>query len=156
MTVFALNLLLAVLWAMIRGVEVPNLVVGFLLAYLVLWTVRPVLGDTAYFRKTGGLLRFAVFLLVELILANLRVARDVLSPRPRRRPGVVAVPLEARTDVEITLLANLITLTPGSLSLEVSEDRRVLFVHSMFVDSPEGLREEIKTGFERRLLELLR
>ena len=61
-----------------------------------------------------------------------------------------------RTDLEITLLANLITVTPGSFSLDVSDDRSVLYVHAMYVDDPEALRREIKDGFERRVLELLR
>jgi multicomponent Na+:H+ antiporter subunit E len=72
------------------------------------------------------------------------------------RPGIVAVPLDAQTDLEITLMANLITLTPGTLSLDVSEDRHTLYVHAMFVDSPESVRDSIKNGFERRLLELIR
>jgi multicomponent Na+:H+ antiporter subunit E len=69
---------------------------------------------------------------------------------------VVAIPLEASTDVEITLLANLVTLTPGSLSIDVSPDRGCLFVHAMFVENPDQLRSDIKQGFERRVVELLR
>jgi len=68
----------------------------------------------------------------------------------------VAVPLDARSDMEITLLANLITLTPGTLSLDVSDDRSVLYVHGMFVEDAQLMREQIKNGFERRVLELLR
>jgi multicomponent Na+:H+ antiporter subunit E len=68
----------------------------------------------------------------------------------------VAVPLDARTDIEITVLANLITMTPGSLAIDVSDDRRVMFVHSMFVDDPEAFRRSIKESLERRVLELLR
>ena len=70
--------------------------------------------------------------------------------------AIVAVPLDAKTDAEITMLANLITVTPGSFSLEVSADRSVLYVHAMYVDDPETFRREIKNGFERRVLELLR
>ena len=90
------------------------------------------------------------------MLSSLRVARDVISPRPRFRPGIVGVPLDAETDGEITLLACLITLTPGTLSLDVSEDRKTLFVHSMWIGDPDGFRREIKDGFERRVLELMR
>jgi multicomponent Na+:H+ antiporter subunit E len=68
----------------------------------------------------------------------------------------VAIPLDVETDVEITLLANLITLTPGTLSMDISDDRKVLYVHAMYVDDPEALRAEIKNGFERRVLEMLR
>ena len=101
-------------------------------------------------------IRFSGFFLWQLILSNLRVAYDVITPRLYMRPGIVAVPLDAQTDEEITLLANLITLTPGTLSLGVSEDRRTLYVHAMFVDSPDRVRDSIKNGFERRLLELIR
>ena len=73
-------------------------------------------------------------------------------------PGVVAIPLDARTDVEITLLANLITLTPGSVSLDLSEDRRVLYVHAMYIvgGDVDAYRRAVKEGLERRVLELLR
>ena len=84
------------------------------------------------------------------------MATDIVTPRHRARPGVVAVPLDARGDAEITLLANLVSLTPGSLSLDVSDDRCTLFVHVMFLDDPEATRREIKDGFERRVVELLR
>ncbi|MEN8150722.1 MAG: Na+/H+ antiporter subunit E [Planctomycetota bacterium] len=96
------------------------------------------------------------FFLWELVLSSIRVARDVLSPRPRFKPGIVGVPLDAETDAEITLLACLITLTPGTLSLDVSEDRKTLYVHAMRVEDPEAFRREIKAGFERRVLEFLR
>jgi len=69
---------------------------------------------------------------------------------------VVAVPLDARTDVEIALLANLITMTPGSLSVDVADDRSVIYVHSMFAEDPDELRRQIKADLERRVLELVR
>ena len=62
----------------------------------------------------------------------------------------------ARTDAEITLFSNVVSLTPGSLSLEVSPDRSTLYVHAMFLDDPEVFRRELKQGFERRVLELMR
>lgn len=157
MTVFLLNLLLALLWAAAVGsVDTAHLVVGFVAGYLVLWLARPALAPTTYFAKLPRAVSFAAFFGWELVLSNLRVAWDVVTPRARRRPGVVAVPLDATTDAEITLLANLVTLTPGTLSLDVSPDRRTLYVHAMFVDDPDQVRRAIKHGFERRVLELLR
>jgi multicomponent Na+:H+ antiporter subunit E len=84
--------------------------------------------------------------------------RAPLTPVSYVFPGVVAIPLDARTDAEITLLANLITLTPGSVSLDISEDRRVLYVHAMYIDGGdvEAYRRSVKEGLERRVLELLR
>jgi multicomponent Na+:H+ antiporter subunit E len=157
MNYLMLNVFLALVWALAGGqLSLQNLVVGFVLSYGVLWLAQPVLSPTQYFRRLPIALRFCVFFLWQLLLSNLRVAFDVVTPTLYMRPGVVAVPLDAKTDQEITLLANLITLTPGTLSLDVSDDRRVLYVHAMFVDDAESVRQNIKNGFERRLLELLR
>ena len=157
MRAFLLNLLLALLWAAVVGsVDPAHLLTGFVVGYGVLWLARPVLGPTRYFGKLIEALRFVTFFVYELVLSNLRVAWDVLTPKAYRRPGVVAVPLDAESDVEITLLANLVTLTPGSLSLDIAPDRSCLYVHAMFVDDVEQLRRDVKEGFERRVLELLR
>lgn len=107
-------------------------------------------------RKIGLLIRFLGFYLKELVFANLRVAHDALTPTHHMRPGIVAIPLDARTDLEILLLANLISMTPGSLSIDVATDRSVLYVHALYVDDPDAFRSEIKATLERRVLELLR
>jgi multicomponent Na+:H+ antiporter subunit E len=99
---------------------------------------------------------FVFFFLYELIKANVQVAYDVITPKFYMTPGIVRVPLDATSDLEITLLANLISLTPGTLSLDVSEDRKVLYVHSMYIADKELFIQNIKNGFEKRLLELLR
>ncbi len=152
-----LNLLLALTWAaMTAEFSLRNLLVGFGLGFLVLLAARRMLGDVGYFGKVRQAAGFVLFFLWELLLANFRVAYDVITPRLYMRPGVVAIPLDAKTDAEITLLANLITMTPGSLSLDVSDDRRVLYVHGMFVGDVEQFRRSIKDGLERRVLELLR
>ena len=89
-------------------------------------------------------------------MSSLQVAWDVLTPMHRSRPGIVAVPIEAKTDFEITTLANLVSLTPGTLSLDLSSDHKTLYVHAMFVDDPETIRRDIRLGMERRVLEALR
>jgi multicomponent Na+:H+ antiporter subunit E len=108
--------------------------------------------------KVPQVVRFALFYLWQLILSNLRVAHDIMTPTHYMRPGVIAILLDAETDIEITLLANLITLTPGTLSLDLSADRRVLYVHTMYIDNDdvEEARRQIKEGLERRVLQVLR
>jgi len=106
--------------------------------------------------KLPDLILFIAFYLKELVLASLRVAYDVLRPSYHIRPAILAVPLDAKTDIEILLLTNLINMTPGSLSIDISSDRRVLYVHAMYVDDPDTLREEIKSSLERRIISLLR
>jgi multicomponent Na+:H+ antiporter subunit E len=153
------NMLLAATWAVATGqFTLPNVLLGFTLGYLVLYLARRTLAPSNYFSKVPAVLRFAVFYLWQLILANIRVAYDVVTPKHYMRPGVIAVPLDVRTDAEITLLANLITLTPGTLSLDLSPDQRILYVHDMYVvdDDVERAAQHIKDGLERRVLELLR
>lgn len=154
---FLWNVLLAVVWAALTGNFAPaNLLLGFVLGFLVLFFARTVAGSASYAGKLAQALQLAGYFLWELLLANLRVAYDVLTPRPHMRPGVIAIPLDARTDAEIAVLANLITLTPGTLSLDVSADRRTLYIHAMYLDDVDAARRKIKNGFERRVLAVLR
>ncbi|MHB8954304.1 MAG: Na+/H+ antiporter subunit E [Pirellulaceae bacterium] len=157
MTLFFLNIGLAVVWALAVGeVSLMNLIIGGALAYACLWLAQPAIGPSKYFYRVPRAVRFVLFFLWQVILANIRVAHEVLTPKYHMRPGIIGIPLDAKSDLEITLLANLITLTPGSVSLDVSQDRKVLYVHSMFVVDIESFRNSIKFGFERRLLELMR
>lgn len=98
---------------------------------------------------------FAAFFLWELALANAVVAWEVATPRHYMRPGIIRVPIRSRTDLEITMLANFISLTPGTLSLEVDEDRTALFIHALHMASPDHLRFRVRR-LEDRLLRVLR
>ncbi len=150
--------MLALAWMAITGdFGLGNLIVGFGFGLIILFFTRRIAGTPTYTFKVWKVLNLIGFFIWELILANLRVAYDVLTPGYHLRPGVIAIPLDAQTDTEITLLANMITLTPGSLSLDVSADRRVLYLHAMYLDEdPDVYRRRVKDGFERRILEVLR
>lgn len=154
MTLFLLNLLLALLWGAVMGsFSGVTLLAGFVLGYLVLLLARPAFGPSAYYAGLWRGLSFVLFYLWELVLSSARVAYDVLTPTLRAKPGIFRLPLRANTDGEITLLANLISLTPGTLSLDVSADRRVLYVHAMYLqDGPDALRRELSDSMERRVL----
>jgi multicomponent Na+:H+ antiporter subunit E len=94
--------------------------------------------------------------LKELLLSALKVAWLVVQPKPRLRPAIIAYPLTVTTDAQITLLANMITLTPGTLSIDVSEDRKTLFIHAIDVESKEALIGDIASGFETSILRAFR
>ena len=106
-------------------------------------------------RFLGGAALSAVFL-YELGLSSLTVARAAFARKPQTASAIVAVPLELRTDLGIAVLANLVTLTPGTCSLHVSQDRRTLYVHALNVDSPEQTVAAIKQAFESRIARLER
>ncbi|MEN9937071.1 MAG: hypothetical protein RLZZ387_3650 [Chloroflexota bacterium] len=153
-----LNVLLALAWcALVGAFDLPNLVFGFGLGYVLLYLARRRSGAGAYFARVTTVLRFVGYVLKEIVVANINVTRAVLfTPLDRLRPGIVGVPLDLKSDVEITMLANLITLTPGTLSLDVSEDRRTLYVHAIEVTSAEEFRSATKEGFERAVCEVCR
>jgi len=156
--VLLLNILLALAWVALTGQFTPlNLAFGFALGYVMLWIAQRTGKPHGYFTRVWQVLGFIAFFLWEMVKANLQVTYHILAPRGKMRPAVIAVPLDVRTDVEIALLANLITLTPGTLSLDVSADRRVIYIHSITLgDETDQFRRQIKEGFERRVLEVLR
>jgi multicomponent Na+:H+ antiporter subunit E len=154
---FLANIILAITWAAASGeITLAGLAVGFAVGYVILWFGRPVLGTSRYFEKLPKAVSFILFYLRQLALSNLKVAYDIVTPTNYMKPGMIGVTLDAETDAEITLLANLITMTPGTLSVDVSDDRRTLYIHAMYIDDVEAFRREIKDGFERRLLDLMR
>lgn len=157
MTGFLWNILLAVVWAAITGSFAPqNLAFGFAVGFLVMFFGRRVIGSANYGPRLLRAISLALYFLWQLVLSNVRVAYDVLRPNLTLRPGVIAIPLDAYTDAEIVLLANLITITPGSLSLDVSADRQTLYLHVMHFDDPEEVRRSVKDGYERRILTVTR
>ncbi len=164
-----LNLLLALAWVMVNGAYGPaNWLVGLIFGFLVLrisWralSAEP-FSARAYFRlRTRNpllavvrWLSFFAFGFVEIVKSSIAVARAVLSPRLELDPGIVAIPLDVKSDGGITLLSNLITLTPGTVSLDISHDRKTLYIHALSVGDVEALRRETKQSFERRVMELL-
>ena len=154
---FMWNLLLALIWVVLTGdLSGINLFAGLVVGYIVLGLMQrqiPML--RGYTSRLPRLIRFIFFFFSELIMANMRVAFDIVTPVWHMKPGVIAFPLEARTEMEITMVANIISLTPGTLSLDVSDDRRVLFIHAMFLDDEQSVRDDLKK-MERRVLEILR
>ena len=133
-----------------------NFAFGFLLGFVALGLVNRDRMGKKYFRLLPNAVGFVLFFLFELIKANIQVAYEVMTPTMHMKPGIVSVPLDVKSDLEITVLANLISLTPGTLSLDVSESRDLLYVHAMYVLDREEFIFSIKNGFERKVLELLR
>ena len=154
---FVWNVMLAVFWALAIGrVTVGTLASGFVFGLLTLYITRRAVGAEAYLSKISKAIRLLLFFLRELIVANLRLAHDILTPTHYTRPAILAIPLDARTDGEITLLANLITLTPGTLTLDVSPDRKTIFIQSMYTVDIEVVKRSIKEGLEAKILEVTR
>ena len=157
MSLFILNIVFAAVFTTLLGSgSISVFLLGFALGYIALWLSKPLYRDTRYFEKLPKTIKLAGYFLKELAVSNLRVLWDVITPRHIHRPGIIGIPLAAQTDLEIFVVANLISLTPGTLSVDLSEDRKTLYVHIMFLDNVETARADIKNGLERRVLEVMR
>jgi len=151
------NIFLPLVWMALTGsFTVVNFVVGLVLSSVCLWLAGSPseVALVVYVVRFIRFLGFIGFFIMELVLANLRVAWEVITPAHHMRPAIIAIPLDASTDLQITILANFITLTPGTLSLDVSEDHRTLYIHAMYVDDPDQFRRELKDRLERRVIEV--
>lgn len=100
------------------------------------------------------LCRFLLLVLCDIIIANLQVARLVLNPLARPRPAFVEVPVELTDELALTMLASIICLTPGTVSADLSADRRTLLLHCLDIDDEAQLVAHIKQRYERPLLEV--
>lgn len=157
MNLTLITIALALFWAAITGnFGGLNLLLGAAVGGLALFLLRGAFAPPRAVLKVRQFLSLALLFLYELAASAVRVAVLVLTPNltAALRPAVVAFPLTVKSDAEITLLANLITLTPGTLSIDVSEDRSVLYVHVLQLSTPEALIADIAGGFEAKVREL--
>ncbi|MCP1198154.1 Na+/H+ antiporter subunit E [Notoacmeibacter sp. MSK16QG-6] len=149
-----MNILLALAWAAVTGsFTLPNLIFGFVLGALGMYFIREQVGSLGYFRRLWRISILVLIFLRELIFSAWRVAILVLTPKMNVQPGIFAYPLRVRGDMQITLLANMITLTPGTLSVDVAEDHSTLWVHALDCSDPEAAKQDIARMFERRIME---
>ena len=153
--IFALNVALAIAWAALTGeLTIVNLVIGFVIGSVALYITRPLFpGSEAYFSRGWRWVKLFLTFLWELVVSSLQVIKDVLTPEHKARPGIIAVPLDVKGEMEVLVLTNYISLTPGTLCLDVTEDCNTLYIHAMFADDPDEIRRQIKEGVERRIRE---
>jgi len=146
------SILLAFAWTALQGeVTLGNFLTGYAVGFAILAMLdRGGVVPSSVARRTLDALRLIAYFMRELMYANFKVAADVFR-RDRIAPAVVAVPLDVKSDEEILLLSMLINITPGSVTIDLSDDRKTLYVHVMHVEDVEETRRNIKAGFEQRV-----
>ncbi len=152
-----LVILLSLSWAAVTGsFTLMNLLLGGVIGAAATLLIRDRVDRPFILRRLFRAARLALLFFYELILSAWRVAVLVASPNMHSKlhPGIFAYPLTVTTDQQITLLANLITLTPGTLSVDVSEDRTVLFVHAIDLTDKDETIRSIREGFEAKIIEV--
>lgn len=154
---FLMNLLLSFIWVALTGsMYYSNFVFGFMLGFFVLWIMNRNETDQRYFYRVPKTIGFLLFLFYKMVMANIEVAYDVITPKYFFKPGIICYPMDAKTDLEINLLSTIISMTPGTLILDISDDKKSLYIHVMYLKSKEKFLQETKNGFEKKLLEVLR
>ncbi|HJP13599.1 MAG TPA: Na+/H+ antiporter subunit E [Nitrospinota bacterium] len=149
MPLATLALSISVIWLLLKGDGSPgNFFVGLILAMILIYFLRRTYHQERSFRRVGDIAHFLINFTRELIVANIQVLKIVLSPRISIRPGIIAFKTECKTPLGITLLANSITLTPGTLSVDISEDQTTIFIHTLDIENPDQVRDGIRRGLE--------
>jgi multicomponent K+:H+ antiporter subunit E len=147
-----LTLTLAVLWLLlVNTLSAGQLVLGLLLGWLIPFATASLWPQSVRIRNVPVLLRYLGAVWLDIALGSVRVARLILGRPSRLRPAFIVVPLDLETDLAISLLANTISLTPGTVSAQVSADRRTLIVHSLDTEDAAATVRDIKHRYEAPL-----
>ncbi len=151
------NLLIAVIWMFLQdSYLMSTFLFGFILGVVLLFILRRFFEFDFYFRRVYAFIKLMLLFLRELIKANIDVVRVVIKPRLDNHPGIIAVDTNLETEIEIATLAALITLTPGTVSMDFSADGRTIFVHALDVDDRDEMVADIKGSFEKAIMEVTR
>jgi multicomponent Na+:H+ antiporter subunit E len=145
MNFFALNLLLGIVWLFLTGsFTTANLIFGMVIGYAVIAVAQPYLGSGGYVASVIASFRFLRKYLKEIVLANIQLARDLLRPTMPFVGGIIRYETTGLTQAEVAILANMISLTPGTLSMDTDASGTVLYIHSVYA----GDREQLRRSFD--------
>lgn len=150
-----LSFFLVIVWLLLAAeVSVAHLLLALFLAWLIPQACKPFLVGMPALRHPVAALRLLLVVTYDIVMANVAVARLVLGPPGRLRPAFVKVPLSLTQPMSISLLASIVTMTPGTVSADLSEGNSTLLVHALDCDDPDALIAEIKQRYEKPLMEI--
>ncbi|KGX93547.1 cation:proton antiporter [Pontibacillus halophilus JSM 076056 = DSM 19796] len=152
-----LNITIAFMWTFLtESYSLSSFIVGYFIGVLLLFVLRRFIPDEFYMKRVVSIIKLIFLFIKELLLSNISILKYVYKPKLDVDPGIFAVPLDVKSNWEITLLANLITLTPGTLSIAVSNDHSTIYVHAMNIEDVEEDIRSIKETFEKAIKEVTR
>jgi multicomponent K+:H+ antiporter subunit E len=151
---FNFTLLFVVWLSLTHQFTVGNILLAAILAWLIPLAVSRVRTAAVPIRKPTKMIAFIGLLFGDIVVSNIVVAKQVLGTPKRLQPGFVIIPLDLKEVLPITILASTISLTPGTVSIEVSKNRKKLYVHALHVESESKLVDRIKYRYEKPLKEI--
>ena len=146
-------------WVALTGqLNYTNFIFGSVVGFFILWMLtrnsKP--EDKQYFLRVPKILIFCLYFIYDMLEANFQVALDVITPNYHTTPGIIKYDIDAKTDFEITMLANIIALTPGTMVIDIAEDKTHIFIHTMYSKDKDKFIKRMKERTESKLLEILR
>jgi multicomponent Na+:H+ antiporter subunit E len=152
-----LNFFIALLWMFLTiSFNASTFIVGFLLGALMLWITQGFFPGRFYLNRVWAVIKLILLFFKELIMANIHVLVLIVQPKMPIKPAIFALPTVLEKDWEITLLSNLITLTPGTLVIDVSPDSKTLYIHALDYGDADEAIDSIKNTFEKAIQEVSR
>lgn len=156
---FVLNLFIAALWFLLKDdpqADFSTFVAGFLVGIVILYAMHRFFGTRFYLRRVAKIIKLILIFIQELILSSMSVLRWILSPELNITPGIFTYETKLEGDWQVTALALLLTLTPGSVVMEVSEDGNLFYIHAMDLEEAKDSIVRSIGKFERAILEVTR
>ncbi len=152
-----LNLFVSLIWVLLsRSYTIKDAVIGYLVGMAVLFLLRGILSQDFYMRRVWAAIKLFFLFLVELTKANIDVVKLVWSPKLDNHTGIVAYNTDLETPAEITLLSIMVSLTPGTIPLDFSEDNKVIYIHVVDLDDKQDFKDDIRNTFEKAIKEVTR
>ena len=150
-----LNMILALTWMFLTtSATGSSFVIGYLLGAIILYLFRRFFDTPFYLRKVVSVVKLLLIFIRELLIANLDVFKAILRPKLELKPGIFSYETSLKKDWQITLLANMITLTPGTLVMDISPDNQTLYIHALNVGEIDEMTAGIRDSFERIIKEV--
>lgn len=152
-----LNVLIALTWMFLSVSFKPTtFIVGYILGLLMLFMLRKSFSSRFYMDRLWAVIKLASLFLKELVLSNFSVLKLIVQPTMPIRPAIFEMPTVLEQEWEITLLSSLITLTPGTVVIDISDDNKTLYIHSIDFEDIDEAVESIRNTFEKAILEVSR
>ncbi|MFT4412985.1 Na+/H+ antiporter subunit E [Fredinandcohnia humi] len=152
-----LNVFIAIMWMFLaNSYDFGSLFGGYLIGLLLIFGLRRYFPSRFYLLNVSAVIKLLGIFIRELILSNYAIFKVIIKPKLDISPGIFALPTELKKDWEIATLANLITLTPGTLVVDISDDKKLLYVHAMDLKDVDEAISSIKNTFEKAIMEVSR
>ncbi len=148
------TIILLVVWLLLNEINFGHLVLGLILAILIPWVAAPLSDPHARVKKPLSALRYVIRLLGDIVVSNFEVAGRILRPNRHLRPGLIALPLDLSGNFPLAVLASTISLTPGTVAVDFSEDMKWLYIHALHIEDEQKLIQRIKSRYETPLREI--